>query len=485
MVLRISAILRKARNIKNCLAPINQIPPETLALVAAFLPKERDLINATAVCQQWRTTLLSFPRLWCNAGGSPLELEAYLERSRSVPIRVNLSCPKLVVSIIPHTSRIVDLSIWVYNFREFGSFTSSLRHPAPMLRSLEVSTINPYMHCLELPSGMGENLFLHLKKLRLNGILSFVGPQTFPHITELSLCTNSGPERSTFALLKTLEQLPGLKKIHAVFRSSWHLETYFPDIVTLPCVQEMRLSVPAEDDLEFSVVIPPILQYLKLPNLTSLTVDPPSCLLLGSSILPGTSFAEHLPNYVKLPEVRVDTTTPSGKIVFRSPSQAVITFHTRALTSYKRESRLWEGLPVSSVRRVTAVLVGPESGSEDGWLVDMFTELNFLELLELGGNCGWVLRRLRRRMVRGAMQLDIQTLIVRGGEYAKSQALKLESVKGNLGLQNMTVTYIRDPEAQEWLSQDPDAESSSDDETREEDSSGGSDDSDGGDESDE
>jgi len=62
-ILKLSTILRKARNIKNCLAPFNKIPPETLALTATFVATERDLINTTAVCQQRRTALLSFPRL--------------------------------------------------------------------------------------------------------------------------------------------------------------------------------------------------------------------------------------------------------------------------------------------------------------------------------------------------------------------------------------------------------------------------------------
>jgi len=484
MVLRISAILRKARNIKNCLAPINQIPAESLALVATFLPRERDLINATAVCQQWRAILLSFPRLWCNASGSSSELEAYLERSRSVPIQANLLRPELVVWIIPHTSRLVGLSIWVNDLREFNDFTCPLRFPIPTLHSLEIHTENLYMNHLELPPGIGEDLFLHLKKLCLEGISSLHGPQTFSHITELFLTMNAGSPRSTYDLLGTFEQLPGLEKIHAVFRSSWYPEINPAGTLTLPCVQELCLSAPGDNGDNISRAIPPILRYLKLPNLTSLTVDSRSFLPSDPSILPVASFSEHLPNYFELPEVRIDTTMSSGKITFRSPSQAVITFHTGALARYKRECRLWGDLPVSSVRRATAVLADPDFGREDRWLADMLMELSPLELLDLGGNCGWVLRRLRRRMA-GAMLIRIQTLIVRGGVYAMSQASKLESAKDDLRLQNMTVTYIQDLEAQEWIVQDPDAESSSDEEIWDEDPDSSTDGSIEDDESDE
>ena len=463
MVLKISVILRKASNMKNCFAPINQIPAETLALVAAFLPMERDLINATAVCQQWRAILLSFPRLWYNAGGRSSELEAYLERSKSVPIQVNLLRPELVVSIIPHTSRLVDLTICVGNSREFNDATCSLRYPIPTLRSFEIYTDNLLMHHLELPSGIGEDLFLHLKKLRLDGILSLIGPQTFPHITELSLSISSSCQNSISALLGTLEQLPGLEKVHAAFESYWDSGTHSTGVVTLPCVQEMYLSIPDYGCRNDSAVIPLILQHLKFPKLTSLTVDSPSSFLFGPSILPVAFFSEHLPNYFELPEVRIDTTASSGKIVFRSPSQAVITFHTGVLMAYKRERQFWGDLPVSSVRRVTVVLVDPEFGVEDRWLVGMFRELIYLDLLELGGDCGWVLRCLRRRVARGAVWLGIRTLVVRGGEYARRQALKLESVKGDLaGLQDTTVTYIQDPEVREELSWSDDESSESD-----------------------
>ena len=127
----------------------------------------------------------------------------------------------------------------------------------------------------------------------------------------------------------------------------------------------------------------------------------------------------------------------------------MFTYITGSLRDYDEESRLWGSLPVSSVRRVTAVLGDPVPGDENKWLVDMLENINFLELLELGGYCGRALGCLRRRLVRGVMQIDIRTLIVRGGEHAKIQVLRLENAKDDIGLQNMTVTYIPDPGAYE------------------------------------
>ena len=478
------ATLRKAKSIKNCLVPINRIPPETLALIGAFLAKERDLINATAVCRRWRTIFLSSPRLWCYPGGSSSELEAYLERSKSAPIKVDLSSPRLVVSIIPHTSRLVALNICVSGLSDFNLITKCLHYPIPTLHTLGIFAKNRYLHILVLPSGLREGLFLHLKRLSLSENLSFHGSQTFLHITELSLHTHADylhQQSTSDRLLSTLEQLPGLEKVSAVFLSGWHAENFSANVVTLPCVKEMHLSAAASESTTSarSVAIPPILRYLKLPKATSLSVESIFPLVSNPSILPVTSFCEHLPNYVELSELRIDITAASGYVVFRSPSQTVFTYQTGELHDFGLERRLWGSLPLSSVRRVTVVLADPAYGGEDRWLVDLLAELDFLEHLELRGDCGQALRRFRHRMVRGVMRIDIKTLIVRGGEYAKSQAFKFENVKGNLGMQDTTVTYILDPEAWEGFGRDPDVESSGDDEVLGEDSDSDSDDEDG------
>jgi len=464
-ILKLSEILKKARIIRNCLAPVNRIPPETLALSAAFLVTERDLINSTAVCRQWRTVLLSFPRLWYNAGGFSLELEAYLERSKSIPLEVTLSSPHLVALIIPHTSRLVALTISVVLPSSFNEIAEHLCDPIPTLRSLEIRTNNHQFRTLELSPGLREGLFRHLESLSLNAITSLHGSHTFPHITELSLCTNENPYILPTDLLDILKRLPGLVKVSVVFQASWYAHSYSPNITTLSFVREVHLRAFPVDESRGSASIPPILGFLELPRATSITLESGLPIHSMHSILPITSFGIRLPNYVELPELRIDTAMSSGEAVFRSP-QAVFTYRTGPLDDYKRERQLWGDLPVSSVRRVTAVLVDPALGCEDVWLVDMLGDPDFLELLELGGDCGWVLQRLRHRLVRGVMRVDIKALVVRGGEYAKSQALKLESVKDDLGLKNMTVTYIPDPEAYEGLARDINAESSSDDEDR-------------------
>ena len=463
IVSRLSTILRKTGSIKNCLAPVNRIPPETFALAATFLGTERDLINATAVCQQWRSVLLSSPRLWCNPSGSSSKLEAYLERSKSVPLEITLSSAQSVDSIIPHTSRLVALTVCMDHLFGFDQIAERLRDPIPTLLSLEIRTERYPLHILDLPSSLREGLFRHLKSLTSDIVLR--GPHTFPHITELFLYTSG----SSHDVLNALKQLPGLVKVSLVFHVSQHTDPWSPNIVTLPCVQEIHLCPSAVDRRAPAIL--PILQFLTLPKVTSITIQSSLSLDSMDSILPTASFGERLPNYVELLELRIYTTMSSKEVIFRSSSQAVFTYKTESLQEYERERRFWGNLPVSSVRRVAAVLADPRLGDEDMWLVDMLGDPDFLDLLELGGDCGRVLQRLRHRLVRGIKRIcGIKTLIVRGGEYAKSQALKLESVKDDLGLKNMTVTYILDPEVYEGLAQDPDAETSTDDEGWDEDS---------------
>ena len=407
------------------------------------------MINVTAVCQQWRATLLSFPQVWRKAGGRSSELEAYLERSKSVPIEVNLSSPGLVTSIIPHASRLENLTVFVEDSVGFEQIVGHLCEPIPTLRSFTFLTKNPQLFVIEPPSGLSEGLFRHLENLYLYGTLGFRGSQSFPHITELVLCPGHSTSRLATSLLETLGQLPGLIKVNLLFLADWYTLIYSSKIVTLSCVEEIRLFALDASGPTVGGAIPPILRFLKLPKATIISVQSPFPTWATIPVLPDAPFSEHLPNYVNLPELQIETKIGSGEITFRSASQAVLTYRTGRLEVYERELQLWGGLPISSIRKVTAIQLDLINDREDIWLAGLLGELEFLELLELGGDCGHVLRHLRHRMLGGVISSGINALVIRGGEYAKSQAFKFDAVKGVMGLGNTTVTYIPDPGVQE------------------------------------
>jgi hypothetical protein len=444
-------ISKKARSVKNSLhnllSPINQLPPETLALIATFFAKERELTKATAVCQYWRTTLLSFPRLWCNVGGSPAEIEAYLERSKSVPIDVDLHDPELNTQlIVPHISRLASLTVRPRHPSYLRKCEEHLRSPIPALRSFHLDIGYCYgVEDLELPSNFFNGSFSRLKKLDIGVVSSFRGPpQAFHCVTELTLRTNSDRISALFGIF---EQLPALERVHITFQPRITREDNSDPTpsatVILPHLQELSLST--FKGYGSTTVIPKrILGFLKLPNLKSLRVEleePQSSLF--HPILPVAPIGEHLPNFAELPELQVDLDAASNEFRFKGPSQAVFTWIMRGWLQQFPYYTLRVGLPLNSVRRLTVYMRDMREGSNE-WIVVFLQDLDFLEQLELGGECGGVLQRLHDGVAQGKIHLHIQNLIVRAGEYEKRAALEFESAKDAMGL-GLTVTYIPDP----------------------------------------
>jgi hypothetical protein len=409
-------------SLHNLLLPINQLPPETLALIATHLAKERELINATAVCQYWRMALLSFPRLWCNVGGSPAEIEAYLERSKSVPIDAHLYFPERDTKlIVPHTHRLAALTIRVRNPPHFSKCVESLRCPIPTLRSFRIDAeYGLHIRDLKLPSSILNGSFSHLKKLEIGVVSSFRGsPEAFPCVTELTLHTNAAQG----ALLDTFEQLPSLEKVHITFRPRIDFE---PDldsvlrVVTLPHVKEMSLSTFKWHGLNPREIPWRIIGFFDLPNLTSLRVQSADS-VFPYPILPGpiTPFGEKFPNLAELPELRVDLGLTSSEISFKGPSQAVFSWIMPGRpqqTPFLDHAHTLQTILLRSVRRLTVYVRGAEERDGDGWLVDFLRDLTSLERLEVGGECGGVLKRLYSDIVKGKFRLHIKNLIVRGGE---------------------------------------------------------------------
>ena len=425
-----------------------------MAHIVAFLARERDLINTTAICQHWRTILLSFPRLWCNAGGSSSEIQAYIERSKSTPIDVNLSSLELAELIVPHTSRLTGLTVRLADNYSFSQIEKYLRHPIPTLHTFRISAVSQ-LHTLEFPPSLYGHFCLHSKKLEIRGISAFRGPQTFPHVTELTLHTNANLSMSTDRLLGTLEQLPVLERVHITFLADVYTDPN-PRVVTLPHLQEMNLYMART-----GVHLPHILEYLRLPELTSLCVQAMSRLITFRPVFPVTAFDERLPNFAKLPELQVDMS--SGEITFQSPSQASLRYLTRPLANYDSHERIfWKELPLHSVRRLTVNLALPPTRQELEWFIGLLRDLRFLEHLEFGGECGCAIQFLRYEVARKAISLRIQTLTVRCGEYARRRALWLKKCLFDTAGLNVTLICIPDPGVHEEGEAEMDTDSFSD-----------------------
>jgi hypothetical protein len=395
-----------------------------------------------------------------------MQFKAYLERSKSVPLEVQLDSPysTMLGSLVPHISRLAALAIPVNYPSDFARIVQHLRNPIPTLHKFTISStiLTSKPKALEIPVGINNDCFMYVKELQLVDFSSFRAPRAFPHLTKLTWYAgagHSGPIELS-RLLDTLEQLPVLEQIYLVFRTNQYAVIDQPTrMVTLPHVHQMSLR--CSEDRKVEVGIPRILGFLKLPKLTSLVVNAVPELPRGLPTLPVASFDEHLPNLAELPEMEVRTRGEIGQVRFRSPSQAVLEYRVVAQPlgeiAYRHDRRNWGGLPLHSVRRLTAALDRRAKVVEDVWLIRLLRDLGSLEHLEFEGNCGGTLRLLRRLTMLGKILLGIKTLTVRSGTYDIRQAMRLKDVTDGLGLE-VIVTCIPGPEVSDIEGWSPDAD---------------------------
>ena len=434
----------RAKNIKNSFATINKLPPETLAQIAGFLKPGLQLIQATAVCQHWRTTLLLFPHLWNRVRSShPTLFEMYLERSKSVPLQVQLYdlYDDLFDSLVPHTPRLTSLAVRMGDSSDFRMIVRYLPTPIPTLHEFSV-TAGGFRKALEIPSGIRSDYFSHVKKLCLMQIQSFRAPHAFPNVTELVWSVESSGGIPIAGLLDTMEQLPKLERVDITFSApSYHYETEpTPNVVTLPHLRRMALR-------HWNDGIPDILEFLMLPSLTSLDVDLVQTSTIFFPILPVNFFDEKLQNFSELTEIEIHVYEQPRRIILRSP-RAVLQCHAvgRVLgeKTYRYDRQLLGGLPLRSVQKLIVALDEWTCAGEVAWMVCLIRELESLEDLEIWGQCGGLLRYLRRLMMRGSPLPRIKTLTVHSGGTGRRQALRLKDVMDGLGL-GTTVICIPDP----------------------------------------
>ena len=443
-IARISIVLGKAKNIRNCFAaPVNRLPPEMLAHIATFFARERDLIDATAVCHHWRTTLLSFPLLWCNVGGSPPEIRAYIERSKSAMLDVSLLRPSMAELVAPHTSRMASLTVELGGSLGLSQITEHLHYPIPTLHTFRMVNVLPHVHTLIFPPNFNP-FFLHSKKLEIAGISAFRGQQTFPCVTELTLRTNDYEPRPLDSFLGILERLPLLEMVHITFAEDMYIDS-IPRVATLPRVQTMTLSRLGK--ARAAIHFPWILGYLRLPNLTSLRVQASRGLVTYRPIFPQTEFDEHLPNFTELPELHVDM--ESAEATFRNPSRATLKYHIGPLEDYEsNEGKLWRELPLHSVRGLAVNVATCPFEQEFGWLNRLLGDLVRLEHLELWAEYGGAIRWLCQELERKKNFLRVESLTVHCREHERPQALKLKQLADAVGLIT-TLVFTPNPGGQD------------------------------------
>ena len=137
LLLESLVLLRRHINCQK--SSIYRLHPELLSAAASHLERESDLVRATHVSYHWRDTLHSNPSLWAHLGFEHIgRALAFLERSKSVPLYVNLTgngrTPPSVGPLLPHATRIVALGLV-----DRPDQKKLLSQPMPSLRRLEIS----------------------------------------------------------------------------------------------------------------------------------------------------------------------------------------------------------------------------------------------------------------------------------------------------------------------------------------------------------
>ena len=439
VISKISGIYRKAENIRNSFAPINKLPPEILALIATFFEPGRQLIDVTAVCRYWRAALLSFPRLWGRITCSnELLFKTYLERSKAVPLEVRLprSLSRSLASLVPHTSRLASLTVSVTGPSTFEQLARHLNKQIPTLHEFSIVVCSGTGE-LKIPADINNDHFLHVRTLRLVQVSSLRAPCVFPRVTELEWIARS---RSFMPLLEMLAELPALERVEITFQGFYTPLTH-AHLVTLPNVQ--RMSLHCTDGK-----IPDLLEFLKLPSLTSLVVDGVQNLPQSFSILPVTPFGKNIPNFAQLPEMEVATYHQPNRVSFRSPSRATLDYYIEPLSlgrrRYSNYRKIWGGFPVDSIRKLVVEADTGVMGGEDGWVASLLRDLRSLEHLAFRSHCGRTPQYLRRMIMEAATFSEMKSLTVYLGSQCEArQVHRLEDVVGGLN-SGISVTWIKD-----------------------------------------
>jgi len=187
--------------LKNPLQPANRLPPEIIALCAAFVPRTnpKPIVTLTHVCRYWREAIISSPENWTLIGSGWKRLVPLcLERAGTVPITVRITISDIrgdetfLQVLLPHVSRISDMFINGFSFIENleadlpGFFASTMPNltslgleqtvqPSKLFPSDKTSPPSLFYSFSKLES-------LHLTRVPLYPILSRV-----PSLVELKL----------------------------------------------------------------------------------------------------------------------------------------------------------------------------------------------------------------------------------------------------------------------------------------------------------
>ena len=248
---------------KNRLAPINQIPPEVLALIPDFWDLDdryqidQALIALTHVCRTWRDIFISRSSLWTNFNCEDADKTCvYLERAKSSPISLWLERDGTLpphdpfLHIIPRAiDQLKSLSV-VGKPQNLQDITAHLSRPAPLLESLYIDGGS------ELGSGHNSVLtatlfngdLSSLRRLHLRNIHTELPWRNMINLTSFVLGYIPPDGTSTDQLLDFFEGAPHLRKVQLIAAIPIS-DGRNGRLVALPCLKRMGLHAGGPSSL--------------------------------------------------------------------------------------------------------------------------------------------------------------------------------------------------------------------------------------------
>ena len=232
---------------------------------------DRDLVAATHVCRYWRSTLTSSPSLWTCFRFRPSHdinidrVLAYLERSKSVPIDIEMDIDsprglEVFEHLAPH---IAKTSSFIVGGGLVHATSLLFCSPAPSLKHLEMDSHERYVRLSD--NFLGQHAPL-LRRIRLRNIhLAFESTFPLPDLTEfnLHLRENAAPFCMS-ALFRFLSNSPRLKKICIEAPGEMLQDASLDQVISLESLVELQYTCDAAGS---------ILPRLRLPRLEQLSVS--------------------------------------------------------------------------------------------------------------------------------------------------------------------------------------------------------------------
>ena len=237
------AVLSLVRSTKNTFAPINQIPPEALSLIAHYCDTDEGLISLTHVCRSWREMFISHASLWTKLDCTVVEkTRVYLKRSKMSPLDIRLRKEGFLqdafLLTLPHLDRLGSLS----TSGSLGNLSGLIEHlgsPAPLLKTLSLTVADGENVALQDTIFGGDISSLHT--LRLDGVISNLAWENMSNLRTFSLHNVPVDNVSVTRLLNFFERAPLLRKIR--------LDNAFPNssdappgrVVSLPNLKYLKI----------------------------------------------------------------------------------------------------------------------------------------------------------------------------------------------------------------------------------------------------